>query len=150
MRRCAIQLTVAFIGVALAAVAGAGSADASSYAGFHARGWAAQCIIPVAFEVPRPLYATGLVCWTYSDGFTVSMTYHGRVRKRYEKGSIRFFDRFFARPYLAYGKSWMYGSHGLRRGTPLWSCRNRSTGLTCRNRVGHGVWLGRWVGYRII
>ena len=44
--------------------------------------------------------------------------------------------------------------HVLRFGqiwTPLalWRCVNRSTGLTCTNRAGHGFWLGRLRGSRL-
>jgi hypothetical protein len=37
-------------------------------------------------------------------------------------------------PVLAYGKSWFYG--GI-------TCASRATGLTCRNRDGHGFFLSR-------
>jgi hypothetical protein len=37
-------------------------------------------------------------------------------------------------PVLAYGRSWSYG--GV-------SCTSRATGLTCRNRDGHGFFLSR-------
>jgi Family of unknown function (DUF6636) len=37
-------------------------------------------------------------------------------------------------PILAYGRTWSYG--GI-------SCTSRATGLTCRNRDGHGFFLSR-------
>ncbi len=29
------------------------------------------------------------------------------------------------------------------------TCSSRSNGLTCKNGIGHGWWLGRCKGYRI-
>jgi hypothetical protein len=30
-----------------------------------------------------------------------------------------------------------------------YTCTSLRTGLTCKNRSGHGWWLGRYKGYRI-
>lgn len=30
-----------------------------------------------------------------------------------------------------------------------YTCLSQRTGLTCKNRTGHGWWLGRFRGYRI-
>jgi hypothetical protein len=35
---------------------------------------------------------------------------------------------------LAYGKTWRHGAY---------TCASRATGLTCRNRAGHGLFLSR-------
>jgi hypothetical protein len=42
--------------------------------------------------------------------------------------------------YLGFGMTWQ--RHGTR-------CTSRPTGLTCRNRRGHGFWFGRPRGYRV-
>lgn len=78
------------------------------------------------------------VCWTPNDGFTVSMGLRGTPRKSYVRGN-RGLVQNQAR-LLYFGRTWRGGS---------FVCRSRSTGLTCRNRRGHGWWLGRYVGYKI-
>ena len=35
------------------------------------------------------------------------------------------------------------------RGTTVFICTSRRTGLTCSNRDRHGFWLGRYRGYRV-
>ena len=102
-----------------------------SYAEFRTAGEAAYC--------GRDEYTgSRLICWTPNDGFTVSMGLRGTPRKSYVRGN-RGLVQNQAR-LLYFGRTWRGGS---------FVCRSRSTGLTCRNRRGHGWWLGRYVGYKI-
>ena len=79
-----------------------------------------------------------MYCWTPNDGFTVQMGY-GRATKAYYGSNKGLYPRGYTT--LRFGQSrTFYG--GIR-------CSSRHDGLTCRNRAGHGWWLGRWVGYRI-
>jgi hypothetical protein len=55
--------------------------------------------------------------------------------------------RFLSARVLPFGKQWWFrkwrsGIGSAPRGLFYW-CFNRTTGLTCANRVGHGFWLGR-------
>lgn len=106
-------------------------APAWSYAEFRTPGEAAYC-------GRDEFTGSHLICWTPNDGFTVSMGLRGTPRKSYVRGN-RGFVQNQAR-LLYFGQTWRGGS---------FVCRSRSTGLTCRNRRGHGWWLGRYVGYKI-
>jgi hypothetical protein len=135
-----------------------------SIASFYTPGKAAYCKFHVPLEPIGASYPPPLECWTPNDGFTVSMT-DGRVSKRYVSGNKWRFARSIRR--LTFRQNWWSSTVGLvvddfgnsyddyREGTgapkgiAIYRCSSRATGLTCRNRVGHGWWLGRYRGYRI-
>lgn len=100
--------------------------------GLNARGWRSR--------------SGGRDCWTPNDGFWVGMGQESRVRKGYSDEMRNYTPKrnSFGRswPVLRFGKRWSNEAGG-------WSCVSRSTGLTCKNRRGHGWWLGRFFGYRI-
>ena len=126
---------VVTIMVALAVPASASAAD------FRTPGKAAYCDYAPKGEiieggVPNP--RSTLQCWTPNDGFWVVTSRRGTVRKGYADQLHAAFapvDRV-----LRFGRTWRLGG---------FVCKSRKTGLTCRNRAGHGWRLGRFVGYRI-
>lgn len=142
----------------IAAFALVAASVAWGYIDFATPGKAAYCYV-AAGEVnytPNP----ALVCYTPNDGFTVTMRSGSRVTKRYVAEN----KWAFATPLrtLKYGQSFWASDSGDNTytglGTPkdtglvgpvLYRCWSRSTGLTCKNRAGHGWWLGRYRGYRI-
>jgi hypothetical protein len=79
----------------------------------------------------------GLVCWRPRDGITVYMLPRGRAerdvnpRNRGLHGVARVLR--FGQAYRAWG----------------YVCVSRRAGLTCKNRAGHGWWLGRERGVRV-
>jgi hypothetical protein len=97
-----------------------------------------------AFKTPKgaaycytePTGVGPLMCWTPNDGFMVYMTVNGKVKKQYEiPGSAP-----------AGYRTLRFGHRARANG---FRCHSRRTGLTCKNRRGHGWWLGRYVGYRL-
>ena len=94
------------------------------------------------FKTPKGavscFYEGSIYCWRPNDGFTVQMTYRGYPTKHYSTANVG--ERPKGYPLLRYGKTFRVGK--LR-------CTSRRTGLTCKNRRGHGWWLGRYVGYRL-
>ena len=145
--------------VAATAVVLVGASSASGFVDFRTPGKAAYCYV-AAGEVnytPNP----ALVCFTPNDGFTVTMRSGGRASKHYDRSNKWNYD--YASLVLRYGRSWWVGdvpgdSQTFGTGTPdntsqtgriLYRCWSRSTGLTCKNRAGHGWWLGRLKGYRL-
>ena len=80
-----------------------------------------------------------LWCWTPNDGFALNMNRpRGKAYKGYDdrfKGNYPSMDRV-----LRFGQRWS---------RPGYTCASRSTGLTCKNRAGHGWWLGRFKGYKL-
>jgi hypothetical protein len=106
---------------------------ARGVAAFATPGRAAYCGVS---EGEPPI---SLICWTPNDGFTVSMLRVGRASKEYYRPNKGYHD--VVGRILRFGQWW-----GVRG---YWSCVSRSTGLTCKNRAGHGWWLGRYKGYRM-
>jgi hypothetical protein len=104
-------------------------APASAAADFRTPNKAAYCRIAHGGAV--------LVCWTPNDGFTVRMGRRRRPSTAYVLGHQGFQPR--VRRVLRFGDRWRRS--GFR-------CASRRSGLTCRNRAGHGWWLGRRFGYR--
>src|SRR5215211_1949130 len=111
---------------------------------------AASLLAPVDFKTPgeaaycglviRNYDAVKLVCFTPNDGFTVAMTARGYPRKA--RVALNF-DRYPQAPMLRFGRSWWSSDAGV------WICTSRRLGLTCKNKAGHGWWLGRYRGYRL-
>jgi hypothetical protein len=99
-------------------------------------------------EPSRP----GILCWTPRDGLLVSI-HHGEHRGDYGyqahvKG-LR--PSGYAVLPLGHDFVWRCGSVdaffaercSTKRGLPIFRCASRRSGLTCRNRAGHGFWVGR-------
>jgi hypothetical protein len=126
------------IGLAVAAAAVPGGAQASALAAFHTPAWAAQCYVPFPHE--RPLSTTGLVCTRPSDGFTVTMGARTRPRWEYDPSARGYRAAFAAARLLEFGRHWAV--------RPFWHCVSQRTGLTCWNRIGHGWWLGGRGGFK--
>jgi hypothetical protein len=108
---------------------------ASAVADSRTPGGAAYCGVT---EGEPPV---ALICWTPNDGFTVAMRERGRATKQYNTSNVGFHD--------VVGRVLGFGQHWHIRGLGFW-CSSHRTGLTCWNRVGHGWWLGRYRGYRIL
>jgi len=95
-----------------------------------------------------------LLCWTPHDGFAVEMSYDGRVRRTsldrrgMSPGYIRAWARMMGM--LDFGKDWTWSFDARGFGTLYYRCSSRTARLTCTNRAGHGLWLGRLKGYRIL
>jgi hypothetical protein len=97
------------------------------------------------FEVPGLAFCTvyyrveRLACSRPTEPSALSMRPRGKVRT----GKLRLKEPMaLIRPGpLTVGETWSEGRS--------FHCRYRRTGLTCRNRSGHGWWLGRRSGYRI-
>jgi hypothetical protein len=106
-----------------------------SFANFGTPRGAAYC----GYNEARARY----VCWTPNDGFEVWMS-HGRARKLYDPYMRDFSPNAHT---LRFGRTraWpppLYVKNGMR-------CTSRRRGLTCKNRSGHGWWLGRYRGYTL-
>jgi hypothetical protein len=106
---------------------------------FRTPGKAAYCdYVPVGEVieggVPNP--KASLQCWTPNDGFWTYMTRASVVKQGYSEQ----FQGYPPAGVLRFGHKWRVGG---------FTCNSRRTGLTCKNRHGHGWWLGRYVGYRV-
>ena len=108
-------------------------AVASAAAAFRTPGRAAYCGLTEG-EGPG-----ALICWTPNDGFEIGMSPNGRPSHDYNRLDRRFYED--EAPVLAFGRTWRFLGD--------YRCTSRRTGLTCRNRVGHGWRLGRYKGYRV-
>jgi hypothetical protein len=148
----AVRLLAA--GGVLAAVCGvaAGDADASAYSAFYTPGHAVECQLPVNFAEDAR-HPWKFMCWTPNDGFTVEMSWNGRARRiasprtQGERDYITDWARRFG--VLKFGADWTCCFDRRGFGRAYYTCQSRSNGLTCRNALGHGWWLGRFRGYRI-
>jgi hypothetical protein len=105
-----------------------------------------------------------LVCWTPNDGWWVSIEWNG---KRPRTGVSDTFPQVVhgvtklkgykpAARVLEFGRHWRLrcdnpGNYATckRSGVTAFTCASLRTGLTCRNAVGHGFWIGRFRGYRL-
>jgi hypothetical protein len=87
--------------LALIALVKASSSAAleDSFPAFLTPGRAAYCTIglDITGEHYKPPY---LFCWTPNDGFTLSMTARGRVRKAYDSHYKRLYSQYPRRPSL--------------------------------------------------
>ncbi|MFN2469607.1 MAG: hypothetical protein ABR583_01165 [Gaiellaceae bacterium] len=143
-----------WVGIAAAAVV-IGAASAASSAAtprialdFYTPGYAVMCW--------EDYHEVELQCYTPNDGFTIFMYPTGRVPRdgdehRFSGAPVRnpTYDLYKPRDFnrksgglLQFGNRWKT----LQR---WYTCLSRRTGLTCRNRSGHGWWIGRYKGYRI-
>jgi hypothetical protein len=154
--RNAFALVLAVLAIASVSALGLrpqpASADDHTKVSFVTPGRAAYCDSPQQGEVPP----FTLRCWRPSNGFTIWMAQDGRVEHAYNgRNKRRFAD---ALQLITFNQNWWSSDpatvghpqgKGQPRGAVLYRCSSRSTGLTCRNRTGHGWWLGRNKGYRV-
>jgi hypothetical protein len=131
-----------------AAAALALSGEALAVPHFQTPGKDFYCEVAEAHEAP-PGYVPHLVCWRSRNGFTVFLYPRGGAERR---GNLRALKGTYmvAGRVLRFGQQWWWkkwesGIGTAPRGLYYW-CFNRTTGLTCANRVGHGFWLGRHRG----
>jgi hypothetical protein len=103
----------------------------AAYPGFHTPRRTVYC----RYAQAPPL---GLTCWRPRDGYTMSMHVTGRVVRGYVFANRKAYEDFA--PTLRYGKTW--------GGTEKIFCRSLQTGLTCKNKAGHGWVLGK-VSYKV-
>jgi hypothetical protein len=147
---------VAAVGLAIALpFAGSASAKEPYWANFHTPGKAAYCqVVPdITGGDAGPGFIPPLECWTPNDGFSVRLTAHGG-RPKYGYWN---WNKWLYSPsrLLGFGQSWWSNSDSKQgfgtspRGMVHFRCRSQASGLTCRNRKGHGFWFGRFRGYRI-
>lgn len=144
---------VAWLSVSLSAVGGiASEARASAASAFFTPGRAVECLLPVNFAEGATT-PWRLMCWTPNDGFTVEMSYNGRVRRTSlaRLGVTSAYVSDWARRFglLRFGSDWTCCFDRRGFGTLYYTCSSRTSGLTCKNQAGHGWWLGRFRGYRI-
>jgi len=133
--------------VALALVLVPVTSASSTIGGFRSPTRAAYCELQRVNYTPPYLY-----CWTPNDGFTLFLGSDGRPMKSYDidnkwnysghGGLLRFGQNYWANAAYKQGV-------GAGRGVVLLRCASRTSGLTCRNRAGHGFWLGRFRGYQV-
>jgi hypothetical protein len=164
-RLCLLALLV---GVAALVPGAAAPAGIHTAAGFKPRplfttpGQAAYCYVDGATMVDaRPR----LFCWTPNDGYGIHLIHRGGrpYAGYYTRPSpiAHGYDSLVGwaprAPMLGFGRSWaLYctrtsdsnSCREARRGRLTISCVSRRTGLTCRNTLGHGFWLGRYRGVR--
>ena len=104
------------------------------------------CGVVEAYEVPPSDVPPPLTCWRPRNGFTVYLYalrgagthWNPNNKGASASGSARVLP--FRQQWWQTGGRSGFGS--APRGLFYW-CFNRTTGLTCANRVGHGFWLGR-------
>jgi hypothetical protein len=108
-------------------------AVAAAYANFRAPGRTLYC------EIGDPPPPRVLQCWRATDGRSIAVLPTGRAVVNPDtntKGLHQ--DRA---PVLQFGQTW----HRL-----AYRCTSRRLGVTCTNGSGHGFWLGRYKGYRLL
>lgn len=129
---------------------------------FATTGKAAYCTVEVeGYEDSSPR----LFCWTPNDGWTININWIGK------RAATRLFDKppqivhstGILRGYvpkarlLPFGTRWVYRCANPAQistcrpggaGATAFTCTSARTGLTCRNAVRHGFWIGRYRGYR--
>ena len=119
------------------------------YATFYTPGKTALCSEVADITGDNPNFVPYLYCWTLNDGLKASRRPRASTLKAY-KWHYELGGRL-----LGFGRSWWMnrkGAIGWDRGgvgDVLIRCGNRTPGLTCTNRAGHGFWLGRYRGYRL-
>lgn len=126
------KLRVALSVVALASLVV--TAHAAAVADFVTPRKAAYCGVS---EGEPPFH---LICWRPRDGLTLTVRRLGRATKWIHQPNRGYYDPAPGR-LLRFGQSWKVRGY--------WRCISRSTGLTCRNRAGHGSWIGLTRGSRL-
>jgi hypothetical protein len=118
--------------VAALAAVGAAVVPGLAYGDFKQPGGGVYCALGRA-ENPT------LQCWRAKTGLTLAMT--GRGRASYETLRRNRNTYMDSAPPLRVGHTWRF------QGT--FTCKMAAAGLPCKNRSGHGWFLGRTAGYRI-
>jgi hypothetical protein len=142
VRRCC--LTIAALVAALAAHPASASARPDFRTPTQAAycdllpGWHANGGVEGGFINGEDADDAAIGCWTPNDGFVVRMSNTGPVLPKEYVPVLRGHTPKTHRV-LRFGQG--IGMRGI-------TCHSRGSGLTCRNRSGHGWWLGRFVGYR--
>jgi hypothetical protein len=119
-----LRLAALLAGAAVLTPAAGAPAGVQVTSGFKPRplfatpGLAAYCYVDGATQADA---RPRLFCWTPDDGYGIHLVHRG------------------GRPYASYSGG---------RGRLTMRCISRRTGLTCRNTLGHGFWLGRFRGVR--
>jgi hypothetical protein len=121
--------------VVVAATSAVMAASADAVSDFVTPRRAGYCAVS---EGEPPLH---LVCWRPRDGLTFAMGQRGRATRRIAPDLRGYYDPSTGR-LLRFGQTW-----AIPR---FWRCVSRPTGLTCTNRSGHGWWLGRRHGSRLL
>lgn len=150
-----MKLQAAIVGAVVTLLAAsAAQARTAMTPAFYTPGHAAVC---------QQWYLDGyLMCMTPNDGFTVFMYDTGTVPRtgdprlepemRNPLYGPRTYDKR-AGGLLQFGYRWSSATAGCENrpcvAVPDFTCASARTGLTCKNRSGHGWWLGRYRGYRI-
>lgn len=123
---------------------------------FVTPGKAAYCYLGFNMAPENPI----LGCWTPNDGFDASVAYD-TTRGYAGYGDREIFKGHTPSGYkvLRFGKTFRWRCLDVdasfatdcspHRGTVVFTCTSRRTGLTCRNRDGQGFWLGRYRGHRV-
>lgn len=93
-----------------------------------------------------------LLCWRPADGLGLSVGYDGRAADSDRREKARDY-RPKGFPLLADGRTLAWRCRRIdpgsaeacstRAGTPVFTCRNAASRLTCRNRRGHGFRVSR-------
>ena len=115
---------------------------------FQTPGKTVYCGVVEYHERP-PGYVPPFTCWRPRNGFTVFLSPCRGAQTEWRRGNkgTSFIE---AAHVLRFGQQWWWkkwdsGIGTAPRGLFYW-CFNRTTGLTCTNRAGHGFWLGRHRG----
>jgi hypothetical protein len=132
---------------------------------FKTPGNAAYCSLT---SVSLEDYGPRLFCWTPNDGWGIDIAWkERRARPDDYSGPPHFVhDYGFLKNWkpqallLPFGDTWILRcarisdgatcSSGRQIGRIAFRCWSKSTGLTCTNAVGHGFWIGRYRGYRLL
>lgn len=136
---------------ALALALPASAADFRIQADFYTPGHAAICW--------EDYHEIQFVCYTPNDNFSIYMYPTGRVPRNGDEHPFsgapvrnpnytdwkRSDFNMKTGGLLSFGYRWSEWQ-ALKR---EYTCLSQSNGLTCKNRSGHGWWLGRYKGYRI-
>jgi len=122
---------LALLAFASAVAAPSASVAANKYPGFHRADRSIYC----RYAQAPPL---ALTCWRPRDGFTMGMHVYGKPYETYDPGSRHAYED--AAPTLRYGRMW--GSFRVI------GCKSTKTGLTCKNRRGHGWTIGK-ISYKL-
>ena len=145
----------------MSAAAPASSIHPTRYAGralFRTPANAAYCWLARTLAPENPVIG----CWTPNDGFYATIQYARGFRGQAGYHARRRFEGLTpgGYPLLRFGQNFTWRCRTFtgpslaedcsrRVGKVAFVCRSRRTGLTCRNRHGHGFWLGRFRGYRL-
>jgi hypothetical protein len=93
-----------------------------------------------------------LLCWTPRDGLALSIDHSQRGRGSWGRDEQLKGHRPGGFPVLPAGREFAWRCRKITapsaecsttQGRTVFTCSTRADGLTCRNRLGHGFWVGR-------